>query len=83
VNAARFEPQQDQLDEVFDYQALRAVVLNVAQAGHIQLLETFACRVLDRVLALPDVLGARLRVSKFTAFEDCAAVGVMVDRGMS
>ena len=83
VNAARFAPQQDRLDEVFDYQALRTVVLTVAQAGHIQLLETFAARVLDRVLALPDVLGARLRVSKFTAFEDCAAVGVLIERGMS
>lgn len=83
VNAARFEPRQDRLDEVFDYQALRTVVLTVAQAGHIQLLETFAARVLDQVLALPDVRGARLRVSKFTAFEDCAAVGVQIERGMS
>jgi dihydroneopterin aldolase len=83
VNAARFAPQHDRLEEVFDYQALRAVALDVAQGGHIQLLETFAARVLDRVLALPDVLGARLRVSKFTAFEDCTAVGVLVERGMT
>ena len=28
-------------------------------------------------------LCSRLRVSKFTAFEDCAAVGVLIERGMS
>lgn len=82
VNAARFTPRNDRLDEVFDYQAVRAAVLAVAASGHIQLLETFADRVLARILELPDVQGARIRISKFTAFEDCSAVGLVVERGM-
>ena len=83
VNAGRFAPRHDRLDEVFDYQALRAAVLEVAASGHIQLLETFADRTLVRILALPDVQGARMRVSKFTAFEDCKAVGLVLERGMA
>jgi dihydroneopterin aldolase len=82
IEATRFAPRHDRLDEVFDYQALRAAVREVAGAGHIHLLETFADRVLERVLALRDVRGARIQVSKFTAFDDCRAVGVIVQRGM-
>lgn len=80
VDAARFHPRHDQLDEVFDYQGARAAVLAVAAGGHIHLLETFADRALVRLLAMPDVHTARIRIRKFTAFDDCAAVGVVVER---
>ena len=80
VDAARFQPAHDRLDEVFDYQGARAAVLEVAAGGHIHLLETFADRVLKRLLVMPDVQSARIRIRKFTAFEDCAAVGVVVQR---
>jgi len=80
VDAARFSPTHDRLDEVFDYQGARAAVLAAAADGHIHLLETFADRVLTRLLAMPDVHSARIRIRKFTAFEDCAAVGVVVER---
>jgi dihydroneopterin aldolase len=80
VDAARFAPTHDRLDEVFDYQGARAAVLAAAAGGHIHLLETFADRVLTRLLAMPDVHSARIRIRKFTAFEDCAAVGVVVER---
>lgn len=80
VDGARFRPAHDRLSEVFDYQGARAAVLQVASEGHIHLLETFADRTLDRLLALPDVRSARIRVRKFTAFDDCAAVGVVVQR---
>lgn len=80
VSAHRFRPQHDRLDEVFDYQALRRVLIEVAGHGHIHLLETLADRAIERMLALPDVVSARLRISKFTAFDDCDAVGVEVCR---
>lgn len=80
VDAACFQPAHDRLDEVFDYKGARAAVLEVAAAGHIHLLETFADRVLTRLLAMPDVQSARIRIRKFTAFEDCASVGVVVQR---
>ena len=80
VDATRFQPLHDRLDEVFDYQGARAAVLEVAGQGHIHLLETFADRVLTRLLAMPDVWSARIRIRKFTAFDDCAAVGVVVER---
>jgi dihydroneopterin aldolase len=80
VSDARFHPAHDRLDEVFDYQAARTAILEVAADGHIHLLESFADRVLKRVLVLPDVRAARVRISKFTAFDDCQAVGVEVTR---
>ena len=80
VDDARFRPTQDKLDEVFDYQSARAAVLEVAAGGHIHLLETFADRVLARLLVMPDIRSARIRIRKFTAFDDCAAVGVVVER---
>jgi 7,8-dihydroneopterin aldolase/epimerase/oxygenase len=80
VSDSRFHPANDQLEEVFDYQAARRAILDVVQGGHIHLLETLAARVIDRLLAIDDVHAVRVRVSKFTAFEDCDAVGVQVCR---
>lgn len=80
VDDARFHPVADRLREVFDYQAVRAVILQVVATGHIHLLETLAGRVIESLLALPDVQAVRIRIRKFTAFEDCRAVGVEVRR---
>jgi 7,8-dihydroneopterin aldolase/epimerase/oxygenase len=80
VSDTKFHPSRDRLDEVFDYQEVRRVVLEVVGDGHIHLLETLAARVIDRLLALADVHAVRVRISKFTAFDDCDAVGVEVYR---
>jgi dihydroneopterin aldolase len=76
----RFQPQADDLSEVFDYQALRATLISVAQAQHTHLLETLADRMIQAVWAWPDVQSVRLRLSKFTAFADCDSVGIEVFR---
>ncbi len=75
-----FRPAHDRIDEVFDYQSLRNAMIAVVNAGHIHLLETLADRVIQTILQLPDVQSVRLRISKFTAFDDCQAVGVEVFR---
>jgi dihydroneopterin aldolase len=80
VAETRFRPQADNLGEVFDYQALRTTLIQVTQAEHIHLLETLADRLIHAVFALPDVHTVRLRISKFTAFPDCQAVGIEVFR---
>lgn len=76
----RFHPARDRLEEVFDYQTIRQAMIEVVQDGHIHLLETIADRVVTRLLALPDVESARVRVHKYTAFEDVQEVGVEVMR---
>lgn len=77
---ARFRPSHDRLDEVFDYQTIRAAMIEVVRDGHIHLLETLADRVIERLLAMPDVMAVRVRVHKYTAFEDVEEVGVEVYR---
>lgn len=76
----RFHPSRDRLDEVFDYQTIRAAMIEVVRDGHIHLLETLADRVIARLLSMPDVQAARVRVHKYTAFEDVEEVGVEVYR---
>jgi len=77
---ARFHPSRDRLDEVFDYQTIRAAMIEVVERGHIHLLETLADRVIERLLSMGDVRAVRVRVRKFTAFDDVRAVGVEMYR---
>ena len=77
---SRFRPSRDRLDEVFDYQAIRSAMIAVVRDGHIHLLETLADRVIERLLAMPDVRAVRVRVHKYTAFDDVEEVGVEVFR---
>ena len=83
IDDARFHPARDRLDEVFDYQTIRAAMIEVVRDGHIHLLETLADRVIARLLALPDVRAVRVRVHKYTAFDDVDEVGVEVFRRRS
>ncbi|MFZ4756559.1 MAG: dihydroneopterin aldolase [Burkholderiaceae bacterium] len=80
IDDARFHPSNDKLHEVFDYQVIRAAMIEVARDGHIHLLETLADRVIERLLAMPDVRAVRVRVHKYTAFEDVEEVGVEIHR---
>ena len=77
---ARFHPSRDKLAEVFDYQTIRTAMIEVVRDGHIHLLETLADRVIERLLAMPDVVSVRVRVHKYTAFDDVEEVGVEVTR---
>ncbi|MCX7230161.1 MAG: dihydroneopterin aldolase [Burkholderiales bacterium] len=76
----RFHPSRDKLDEVFDYQTIRAAMIEVVRDGHINLLETLADRVVERLLAMAEVRAVRVRVHKYTAFDDVEEVGVEIHR---
>lgn len=80
IDAARFHPAHDRLDEVFNYETVRTAMIEVVRDGHIHLIETLADRVIARLLALPDVRAVRVRVHKYTAFDDVEEVGVEVYR---
>jgi dihydroneopterin aldolase len=81
IDDSRFRPSRDRLEEVFDYQTIRKAMIDVVREdGHIHLLETLADRVIERLLAMADVRAVRVRISKFTAFDDCDSVGVEVFR---
>lgn len=73
-------PQADQLAEVVDYDFVREVIYQRAQAGHIHLQETLCDDLATRLLAHPQVLAVRLSSCKPDVYPDSAGVGVEVFR---
>jgi dihydroneopterin aldolase len=66
---------------VLDYRLLRGAIVDECTRTHVNLLETLIDRVADRLLReFPDVLRLKLRISKPSAFSDCAAVGIEIER---
>ena len=72
-------PEADSVQHVLDYRQLRDVAQQEAQAGHINMLETLAGRIAQRLLALPGVGLVRVRVVKPNIFPDCDGVAVEVE----
>ena len=72
-------PEADSVQHVIDYRQLRDVAQQEAQAGHINMLETLAGRIAQRLLALPGVGLVRVRVVKPNIFPDCDGVAVEVE----
>lgn len=66
----------ERLGETLDYNALVEAAQAVATGGHVLLVETFAARLLEACLALPEVSRARVRVEKPGALSSAAAAGV-------
>ena len=65
------------IQTVLDYRALREVMVEVCTRSHVNLIETLTEQVANRLLAdFPDIRAVRIRISKPMAFSDCAAVGV-------
>jgi dihydroneopterin aldolase len=74
----------DRLAETLNYETILAAAKDLAAAGHIHLVETYAHRLADRCLEDPRVSRARIRVEKPLALApDAVAAGVeiTVDRG--
>lgn len=71
-------PSADEVDEVLDYRAMREIAKQEAESGHINMLETLTGRIAQRLLALPGVDVARVRVTKPNIFPDCDGVTVEV-----
>lgn len=78
VPYAQSTPAQDRLDEVVDYDFVRAVVAERIAQGHIVLQETLCDDLARRLLAHPGVQAVHLSTSKPDVYPDCEAVGVEV-----
>ena len=75
VPLAQSTPRADQLHEVVDYDFIRRVIAERVARGHIQLQETLADELLQRMLAHPQVRAAGVRTEKPDVYPDCDAVG--------
>lgn len=73
-------PKDDRIDEVVDYDFIRAVIHERVARGPIALQETLCDDILDRLLQHTGVLAARVSTRKPDVYPDCEAVGVEVFR---
>ena len=78
VALADSTPRADRLDEVLDYDFIRAVIAEQVAAGHVALQETLVDAIAGRLLAHPKVRAVRVSTEKPDVYPDCAAVGVEV-----
>lgn len=69
-------PKDDQINEVVDYDFVRAVVHGRVAQGHVNLQETLCDDILTRLLEHAGVMAARVSTRKPDVYPDCEAVGV-------
>ncbi len=73
----------DDFAEVANYETVVAGVKKIADAGHINLVETLADRIATLCLALPHVSAVRVVVEKLDVYPETESVGVMLERRRS
>lgn len=73
-------PIDDRLSNVLCYEELITKIRRLANAGHVNLVETLAERIATVCLQGTDVRSARIRVEKLDVFSDAASVGVEIER---
>ena len=71
-------PLQDKLVEVFDYDLLRAIVIQHTARGHIHLQETLCDEIAHAILTHANVMAVRVSTAKTDVYPDCEAVGIEV-----
>ncbi|NYT67381.1 dihydroneopterin aldolase [Pusillimonas noertemannii] len=75
------QPVHDQnIQTVLDYRLLRNTIVDECTRAHVNLLETLIERVAERLLEeFAEVRRVKIRISKPSAFSDCAAVGIELE----
>ena len=64
-------PHDDDIGHVLDYRKVRQIIIDECTATHINLLETLIGKVTTRLMQLPGVIGARVKIAKLEIFDDC------------
>ncbi len=70
----------DRIEDVVCYEAIVAGIRNIAAAGHVNLVETFAEKIAGFCLEDIRIQEARVRVEKLDVFTDVACVGIEITR---
>lgn len=78
VPLALTTPAQDHIDEVIDYDVIRATIAERVSRGRMALQETLADDIAAALLAHPGVRAVRVATAKPDVYPDCDAVGVEV-----
>jgi dihydroneopterin aldolase len=72
--------EHDHIDETVDYDFVRREIINLADASHFNLQETFCERILAICLARPGIVAARVSSEKLDVYPDCESVGFEIFR---
>ena len=75
------QPVHDQnIQTVLDYRLLREAIVQECTQAHVNLIETLIERVAERLFReFAEVRRVKIRISKPSAFSDCAAVGIELE----
>ncbi|EWY38027.1 dihydroneopterin aldolase [Skermanella stibiiresistens SB22] len=73
-------PSRDQLADVVSYDTMIAAAKEIVGAGHVNLCETLAERIAERLLIDRRVKVATVRVEKLDVFAEAASIGVEIER---
>jgi dihydroneopterin aldolase len=73
-------PSDDDISQVLDYRKVRRIIIEECTAEHVNLLESLIGKLAHRLMLLPGVLGARVRIAKLEIFDDCE-VAIRVETG--
>lgn len=71
---------KDDFAEAVNYETIVAGVKAIAEAGHINLVETLADRIANHCLADPRVASVRIVVEKLDVYPETESVGVALER---
>ena len=73
-------PSDDDITAVLDYRKVRKIIIDECTAEHVNLLETLIGKLTHRLMQLPGVLGARVKITKLEIFDDCE-VAIRMETG--
>jgi dihydroneopterin aldolase len=73
-------PQDDEINHVLDYRKVRQIIIDECTAEHVNLLETLIGKLTHRLMQLPGVVGARVKIAKLEIFADCE-VAIRMETG--
>ena len=74
-------PADDDINHVLDYRKVRQIIINECTAEHVNLLESLIGKLTHRLMQLPGVLGARVKIAKLEIFDDCE-VAIRMESGL-
>jgi dihydroneopterin aldolase len=73
-------PPDDAINHVLDYRKVRQIIIDECTATHVNLLETLIGKLTHRLMQLPGVVGARVKIAKLEIFSDCE-VAIRMETG--
>ncbi|HVA14714.1 MAG TPA: dihydroneopterin aldolase [Stellaceae bacterium] len=73
-------PRNDEFADVVNYETIVVGIKSITEAGHINLVETLADRVMALCLADSRVRAARVMVEKLDVWPETESVGVVIER---